>query len=53
MSSTVFLPLAIFYASMMAENNANNDERTYILARPVSRNDYMTGKLLSSFINSL
>jgi ABC-type Na+ efflux pump permease subunit len=42
------LPLSIFYSSMMSENNANLDERTYILSRPISRNSYMTGKLLSS-----
>jgi hypothetical protein len=45
---STYLPLAVFYSSMMAENNANIDERTYILSRPVSRNEYLLGKLLSS-----
>jgi hypothetical protein len=47
-SLTTLVPLSCFYSSMMAENNANVDERTYILSRPVSRNAYMLGKLLSS-----
>jgi hypothetical protein len=37
-----------FYSAMLGESNAKAAERTFLLSRPLSRDSYMFGKIMST-----
>jgi hypothetical protein len=52
-TSPSLLVITAFYSSFISENNAMPGERTFIFTRPISRNVYLSAKILSSLTFTL